>query len=378
MALLDDFKARRPQLRDVDHFHTAMMLSVVLHLSIALVWALNQQFKFLHPDLFKFLEQIDPTRVLVEKKPKEAVIIDSRLQRMIEFKLAEVDPSQASVVVPQDAKFYGAHNSIAANEKPTEKDTGKARIEGDQTKLIRTKDSARPLNKPPTPPPAPEPKPQPENPPPAPKPEPKPAAAKPEPKPESKPDPPKPPLPQVVQVAKAILPKAAPPEPKTEPQPEKKPEPKPVPLAPTPPEPRKPDRPRTLAEARQREAERLKLLGKQMKQDGGVRRRGGPTLSVMGTSFGAYDTKLANLIQNAWHLLLEGRVSPVGKVVVKFRLLADGRVTDVEIAETTVDDLFTTICQMSVNGPKFDRWPPEMRRQLQNDYRDHTITFYYH
>jgi hypothetical protein len=380
MALLDDFKARRPQLRDVDYFHTAVVLSVVLHLSCALVWSLNRQYHFLHPDLFKFLEEIDPTRVLVQrKKPNEQPVIDTRLQQMIQFKLAEVDPSQASVVVPQKAEFYGAQNTVAANENPTEKDTGKARVEGDQTDMVRLNNVARPIDKPPAPKPPQPPEPDPAKPVKENRPEPKndPRPTPPEKKPEPKPErqPPAPPKPSIVQVAKVMLPQAAPPEPKEEPKPP--PPPEPVPLRPEPPAPEKQSRPRTLEEARQREAQRLNLVGRQMKQDGGVRRRGAPSLNVLGTSFGAYDTKMVEVIQHAWWLLLEGRGSAVGKVVVKFRLMSDGRVTQVETAESNVDDLYTTIAQMAVNGPKFDAWPPELRRQLRDDYRDIVISFFY-
>jgi hypothetical protein len=383
---LGDFKARRPILRDVDYFNTAVILSVTVHLAIALVWALNRQYGFLHPDLFKFLEAVDPTRLLVQERKKEEKVIDSRLLKIIQFKLAEVDPA-SSTPPPDMAEFYGAANSVAANEQPTSQDTGRAKIDGTQTRMVRTEDTARPQEA--VPPasesaptePAPTVKPQP----PAPKEEPIPAP------PPKAPEPKTPPKPEVVRVAKAILPKVAPPEPtpappeptpaptpEPKPKPELKPDPprppEPVPLVPT---PQLPPRPRTLQEARARQQSSLKLVGERMRQDGGVSNQGGPRLNVMGTSFGAYDTKLINLIQDTWFNHLDRRVPPPGKVVVRFRLLADGRVVNVEIAESNVDDFFTTICQMAVNGPKFDPWPNDMRRQLQDDFRDHTITFYY-
>ena len=67
-----------------------------------------------------------------------------------------------------------------------------------------------------------------------------------------------------------------------------------------------------------------------------------------------------------------------GKVVLKFRLHYDGRVTDLGVTEHTVDELLSLLCQKAVLDPApFARWPSDMRRMNGEDFRDVQFTFYY-
>ena len=367
MAELSEFKARRHRDEEVDHFYTAIVLSLILHLTILLLWDLNRRHQFLHPDLFNFLHKVDPSRMLVKReKPKPIV------QQKITFRFADVSPNQPAVEPPKDAKLYGAQSTRAANEKPPEKKSNQAKIEGTQTEMIRVKDQPVPqkasTQKPPPPTPKPKPAPKKQQPPP------------PTHTPKNDPKPKPPPKPKVVKVAAVVQPKPAlPPEPA-------KPEPKPKPPAPQvdrlrmePPPPKPKSRPKTLKEARERRAAAMGLVGRKMKQDGGVETRGRASLDVLGTSFGSYDKQLWYAVQTRWHALMEKRrPTPKGKVIIKFRLLHDGRITGVETISTSVDDLFTVICQMAIKEPSpYPRWPTEMRRQLREDHRDIEVTFNY-
>ncbi len=151
------------------------------------------------------------------------------------------------------------------------------------------------------------------------------------------------------------------------------PAPKPTPKA----QPLQP-RPRTLSEARARSAPDQLLIGGRMRQDGGVKRRGAASLDVMGTTFGGYDESLINAIQQKWIQLMGTRPTPRGHVVIKFRQHHDGRVTNVEVVESNVGEILTVFCQMAISEPSpYARWPGDMRRQFQQDYRDVTFTFHY-
>ena len=369
MPELAEFKAHRNPLRESDHFYSAIVFSLVLHMALVLAWDLNRRYNLLHPDLFKFLDVTDPSRLLV-KKQSEA----RPKQRVITFKFADVDPSQAAAKAPKNAKHYGAVNSKAANQEPTKTDSATAKIDGRQNKLVRLQDKPLPrpavTPKPKTPPPR-------KQPAPAKKPTPKvtPNQAKPQPTPT-----PRPPL-KVQRVAQATVPMPAPP-PLPKPPPARPPTPSPKPKTTTlqpPREPRPKARPKTVAEAIQRRLASSGLAGRKMRQEGGVRNKGRGSLDVKGTSFGSYDLQLSEAIQQKWNQLTQERSPlPKGLVVVKFRLLHDGRISSVETVESTVDDLHTVICQMSVKDPSpYQRWPAAMRRQLESDHRDITVSFHY-
>jgi len=71
-------------------------------------------------------------------------------------------------------------------------------------------------------------------------------------------------------------------------------------------------------------------------------------------------------------------VDSSGKVVVEFRLHPDGRVTDLNIVQNEMSDLFGLICAQAIRQLAPCRtWPLEMRRDIPKEYRDVTFTFYY-
>lgn len=144
-------------------------------------------------------------------------------------------------------------------------------------------------------------------------------------------------------------------------------------------------RPRTVQEARARQS-RNQLMGEKMKQEGGVSRlKIDPGFDVKASPLGNYDLVLIQAVEQHWQNLLdEIRFSfdRHGRVVVSFRLHHDGRITNAQILENTVDDrqegILGLICQKAITDPSpYPRWPPEVRRELAKDYRDCSFAFYY-
>jgi hypothetical protein len=139
-------------------------------------------------------------------------------------------------------------------------------------------------------------------------------------------------------------------------------------------------RPRTLKQAL---AQQHQLPGVKMKQDGGVRREAlVPSLDVKATPFGAYDAAFIQAVTQRWYDLLDSRSfarDRSGKVVLRFHLNYDGRISDMEVVQNTVGDLLGYVCQKAVMDPApYAQWPTDMREMVDLDYRDITFTFYYY
>jgi hypothetical protein len=65
-------------------------------------------------------------------------------------------------------------------------------------------------------------------------------------------------------------------------------------------------------------------------------------------------------------------------VVVEFRLNANGNISALRVAETEVGDLLSWYCQAAILDPSpYRPFPSDLRRMLQNDYREIRFTFYY-
>ena len=85
-------------------------------------------------------------------------------------------------------------------------------------------------------------------------------------------------------------------------------------------------------------------------------------------------------ISQRWYTLLDEREyasDSRGKVVLQFRLHYDGRITDMNVAESTSSEVLSLICQKAVLDPApFAAWPSDMRRTL-GDTRNIQFTFFY-
>jgi hypothetical protein len=311
----------------------AFILSLALHALIFATYHTGQKYHLwqrLHWPTWLRPPQILAQLVTPKPKPPPLVLREPPLI------FVNVSPAQAVAEPPKDAKYYSDKNSVAANPQ-ADQITEVPKIEGTQDQVPKTEEVPRdkfvPLQ--PTPPP---------------------------------------PKPQEAQI-------------------EQKPKPAYTPgdltLAKPAPTPRpdegtaneaKPERPRTIKEARAR-LEQNRLPGEKMQQDGGVqRRRESASLDTKATPFGAYDAALVEAICQRWYSLLDAREyasDSRGKVVLQFRLHPDGRVSDMNVSVNTAGEVLGLICQKAVLDPSpFAAWPSDMRRTL-GDMRNIQFTFYY-
>ena len=244
--------------------------------------------------------------------------------REIPLTFLEVDPSLAIPEPPKDAKFYGAQNSAAANPKVQDKPDPK--LDGKQNKIVRAEDVPKPFPlQPAVAPPKPE------------------ETAQSKPKEEAPGD--------MVKLE----------------NPGKVSQPKPV----------QHEKPRTLAEAR---AQKNMLAGEKAQLDGGARRPGRIGFDVKATSFGSYDAAFIAAVQDRWYNLLESSrfAQKSGKVVLEFRLMYDGRITDMKMSDNDVGELLGLLCERAVLDPApFAPWPSDMRREIGHNFREVTFTFFY-
>ncbi len=276
-----------------------------------------------------------PVQTLVEAFKKKPALEPPPPQEA-PLMFVEVNPVQATVEPPKDAKYYSDKNSQAANVQ-AKVETLIPEIAGTQKEVPKTEvvppKEFKPLQ--PTPPRQPAPK-------------------APEDLPELKPKPTQPPG----DLAMA------------------KPEPKPAKDPADAPRPRRPTVRELLAQ------EQAKAMpGEMMKQDGGVPRHLEiASLDAKATPWGAYDWALVAAIQQRWYSLLDQRgyaSDGRGKVVLHFILHHDGRISDVSVAEKTVNEVLGLICEKAVLDPApYQAWPTEMRKMM-GETRNIQITFYY-
>jgi hypothetical protein len=275
----------------------------------------------------------DLAHALVPPLPKQTAKRPTEQEAPLMF--VNVSPNQAPVEPPKNAKYYAAQSTRAANPD-AERDADTPKISGTQEHVMRTEDS------------------QP-----------------------SKAQPLQPALPQPTKAAPDETPPQSTPPPgsltmgKTDDHPQK---------ADETPQPK----PRRIAEALARLAQKdpSRAAREKIKQDGGVRQRNvASSLDAIGSPFGVYDAAIVAAIENRWFGLLDERAyasDRSGRVVLEFRLNYDGRVTDMKVVENSVDEILCLLCQKAILDPSpYARWPSDMRRQMNEDYREIRFTFYY-
>jgi hypothetical protein len=149
------------------------------------------------------------------------------------------------------------------------------------------------------------------------------------------------------------------------------------PVEPVPP---KPERPRTLKEAR---AQQQQMPGRQMQQDGGVRRiKMVASLDTKSTAFGQYDAQIFQAIQQYWQDELDRNQfaqDRTGRVTIQFTLHYDGSVDHVEILNNGVGILLGSFCQESIDQTApYGKWPEDMLHMIGSTERMITVTFIYY
>lgn len=258
------------------------------------------------------------------------------------LEFVEVDPSQAVKEAPKNAKYYSSRNAVAANPNP-KLDTQTPKIDGKQTHVVKTETTEKPKSFPLQPS------------------QPKPPA--PEGKPEPKPRTPPPKIGDLAMVKPPQKPSEAPADAQTGEQPQPKPH----------------VRPRTLAEVDQ---QNQTITGQKMHQEGGVKRsRLTASFDTRATTFGAYDAAFIQAVQQHWYDLIDANSASemrTGRVVLEFNLNYDGRITDMKVIDSDVNDLMIYMCQRAVLDPApFEKWPSDMRRTIGSDVREVRFSFYY-
>ncbi len=322
----------------------ALVISLVLHALIYGAWlAAPATTKF-----FKEAFERVPAKPRAELQPTFEE--PPAPKREVPMTFVEIDPALAAKEPPKETKNYSTDNSLAAN--PTPKNTDTPKIEGKQTPVLRTMDAPKPQPKPLEPKP-----PEPETP--------EKESIEPEVKPKAAPKP------GDLAMAKPPPPNNTPKAPELTPQKEDEP-PKP-----------KPKRPTKLNDVA---AYRAIVAGEKSQQDGGVQQRARIAMvDARSSVFGEYDRMFINLVQSRWYQLLDNNqymMDRRGKVSLTFRLHFDGRISQMEVAENTVGDMLSLLCQKAILDPApFPKWSAEMRRQIQNqggtEYRDVKFTFFY-
>jgi hypothetical protein len=325
----------------------ALIVSILLHLLVFSVWRVGKvQGWWRDLALPRWLQSVSKAMLPVLPK-KPAVDLPSQTQ----LTFVEVDPALATPEPPKKPEFMGARNTVAANRE-IKQPSAMPNVDGSQEKFLKTTEDVQP--------------------------KPQPAAAVPTPAPTP---PPAPTLPQNTVRENAPKQSSAPGDltmsrPSDKPQEGKadaetgaqaQPQPQPLPA---------PERPRTLAEA----AARNGSYGRKSRSLGGV-----PNITpndaenVQGTPLGDYIARMVDAVKSHWWDLLKNQTADVsGRVVVQFRLLPDGRVTNVKMIKNEVTDLLGGTCQQAINEPApYEKWPPGMLRDLGNDHYDITFTFYY-
>ena len=135
------------------------------------------------------------------------------------------------------------------------------------------------------------------------------------------------------------------------------------------------ERPRNLADAR----DQAGAPGARMRQPGGVNHlEAQSSVNAMRTVYGDYDRDFIDAEQARWYELLKGRQDEAaGKVVLEFNLHADGRISDMKMPFSDVNELLSFICQQAVLDPAlYKPWPAKMRGVIA-DPRQIRFTFFY-
>jgi outer membrane biosynthesis protein TonB len=307
----------------------ALLISAAIHVLIWPIPGLVSKGK-LHWLTDLIPKWLKPEKVLAENIKKQ----DNRKRDdQVPIVFVDVSPEQAVTEPPKKSIYYSDKSSRAANPDPTV-DTETARIDGKQTDIVKTEDIKRnktyPL------------------------------------------------IPSVPEKSKQENPEENA-KPRYTPGDLVMAKPQPTPKA-TPGE-NEQDRPRTLKEALARQPNN-RLAGEKMKQEGGVRRRNlASSLDVVGSPFGEYNARIISAVQNRWYDLLDNRNyagEQIGSVTIKFRLHADGHISEVAFLDSSVDLALGMLCQSAIKDPgPYDPWPETMRHTIGESSIEVTFKFFY-
>jgi len=291
----------------------------------------------------------------IHKEPPQLVLVKSPEFVKPRAKIfLETVPSQAVKEKPVDARFYSEHNTLATQTAPSPVKPGDIPIaDGSNTRTMNT-ETVRPGSKPAPSLPA---EPQPFRPAET---QTSPSAVKPSPKTPTEPS----------KSGDYALLKTSPPLEKTVPQTEPRPEsvkPTPQTAARSTPVPSVP-------------SSNLEITATKSKLAGGVRRTGKVmAFNSAESPVAGYDKKVIGKIDAYWQRLIEGRFygEKVGEVEISFKLLADGRVTELHVIHNTANEVLAGWCiQAMEQSSPFEPFPDSIRAVF-GDVREGSIRFFY-
>lgn len=345
MTVVDTRRLKR--LAGENPLATALVLSLVIHLSLFTVYRVGKKLGWLDHQA-TWLTRL--TQKILQAKPRSLPLVvrppapAPPKPREIPLTFVEVDPATVTPEAPKEAKYYSSQNTRAANPDAT-KAADTPKTEGKDTPVVRVMQNERPLPFPlqPSAPPTPAPRPD---------------------------DPllPKPKGDDAAKPGDLALKKPGDPRPKSETT---------VDSAAGTALIKTTERPRTLAAARQQ----AMLAGQVTKQEGGTQRRGRLALDTKATPFGAYDANLIAAVQAKWYQILDQQTFTQrhGRVTVEFKLHHDGRISDVVISHNEVGDVLGMFCWNAIEEPApYAKWPDDMRRAIGANTRDIRFTFFYY
>lgn len=90
------------------------------------------------------------------------------------------------------------------------------------------------------------------------------------------------------------------------------------------------------------------------------------------TPLEAYQKQVTDAIGNRWYASTRNKADmiTVGKLTMKFRILANGRVTALKVLSNTSNEVFAQVCVAAVLESKFPPIPEAVRRQTHEDFID--------
>ncbi len=346
----------------------AIIISLVLHLSVAWFHASTQIVKFFTQ---VFSRSVSPQQLAKQSAQARAL---RKIQQPPKLSFIEVDATRATLAKPASPRFFSDRSSLAANPTPLARSADIPKIDGRAKGTLETTD-ARLTSRAQPPPSAPRAQPSPQAAPkPAATPTPPQIAMRSQPAPQARPQPPAPKEGITAPEPLRMAPPAAGPQ---EAKPAAREQPVPATTEPTPQFRMEATGIGLRPEAQPTPSSDREIPTMASRTEGGVDRRGPVALNVTGMPQGAYSKKMFAQIGRRWTLLLDQFYTDgaPGKVKLDFRLFPDGRVANLVVAQNTASSILASYCQKSVlDCAPFEPWPDELKL-LGGDHLDISVEF---
>src|SRR3954464_9232862 len=155
LQVFREFMVRQP-------LAVALVMSLLIHTGFYGGWRLGKHLHWWDHQATWLLNVFKKKPQPLSPAQLQQLAAAAQPKREIPLTFVEVDPSTVALEPPKESKFYGAHNSTAANPDPVIQST-KPKVDGKQEKVVRLEEvrKAQPLQ--PAPPPEKEPQKKPEN-----------------------------------------------------------------------------------------------------------------------------------------------------------------------------------------------------------------------